>query len=103
MMKNPAMQNIVEVLQSSQLTMIVEQANRLNMLNDKVKNCLPSAYRNLFRITNLINDSLFFDVQNATVWQGLLLQQTELLALIQTEFPQVSQLKFKINPNFRPI
>lgn len=99
-MKNRSMQNIVEVLQNSRLRQIVERANRLNELNDKVKKCLPSAYRHLIRITNLQDHCLMFEVQNATVRQGLQLQQTALLALIQTEFPQVTQLQFKINPNF---
>lgn len=93
------MKNITEILQNSSLSRIVQRASTLNELNFKIKNLLPAQYRSLYRIVNLVDNQLMIDVQNATVRQGLLLQQNELLKLLQTDFPQIEQLQIKVNPN----
>lgn len=95
------MQNIVDLLQNSSLNRIVQRANQLNVLNHKIQQRLPLAYRNFYRIVNLTADTLTIEVQNATVKQGLQLQQHALLPLIQEDLPQVTELIFKINPNFK--
>lgn len=102
-MKNSAAKNIYEILQNSSLTKIVQRANELNALNQKIQCLLPEQYRKLYRILNLSDNLLTFEVQNATIRQGLLLQQTYLLKLIQTDFPQVTELQFKVNPNFKSV
>ncbi|EFM92778.1 hypothetical protein appser12_2690 [Actinobacillus pleuropneumoniae serovar 12 str. 1096] len=40
-------------------------------------------------------------MQNATIRQGLLLQRTLLLELIQTDFPNVTELQFRVSPSFK--
>lgn len=100
-MKNSTIKNINEILQNSSLTKIVQRANELNELNRKIQQLLPEQYRGLYRILNLSDNLLRFEVQNGTIRQGLLLQQTALLYLIQADFPEVTALDFKVNPNFK--
>ena len=100
-MKNSSIKNISEILQSSSLTKIVQRANELNDLNQRIQNLLPNQYRGLYRIVNLVDNQLIFDVPNATIRQGLQLQQAEILALIRNDYPQVSECLFKVNPNFK--
>lgn len=101
-MKNSTTKPISEILQNSALTRIVQRANELNQMNVKIQRLLPSVYHRLYRIVNLSDNQLVFEVANASIRQGLLLQQVTLLKLIQAEFPQVSELKVKVNPNFKP-
>lgn len=101
-MKNSTTKPISEILQNSALTRIVQRANELNQMNVKIQRLLPSIYHRLYRIVNLSDNQLVFEVPNASIRQGLLLQQATLLKLIQAEFPQVSELKVKVNPNFKP-
>lgn len=101
-MKNSTTKPISEILQNSALTRIVQRANELNQMNVKIQRLLPSVYHRLYRIVNLSDNQLVFEVPNASIRQGLLLQQATLLKLIQAEFPQVSELKIKVNPNFKP-
>lgn len=100
-MKNSSIKNISEVLENSSLSRIVQRVNELNLLNQKVQKLLPETFRGLYRIINLVDNQLIFEVQNATVRQGLQLQHFNLLKLIQTDFPEVTQLQFKVNPNFK--
>ena len=100
-MKNSTIQNITEVLQNSSLSRIVQRANELNLLNQKIQNLLPKQYRGLYRIVNLVDNCLIFEVQNATIRQGLLLQRTLLLELIRLDFPTVTELQFKVRPSFK--
>lgn len=102
-MKKHTTQNIGELLQNSSLAKIVQRANELNRLNDNIQQLLPGQYRGLYRIVNLYDNLLVFDVQNATVRQGLLLQQAHLLQRIQTDLPQVNALQFNVNPEFKPV
>ncbi len=97
-MKNPT-KNINEILKQSQLFHIIERANLLNELNYKIQDRLPQTYRGLYRIANLSENILIIDVQNGTVKNGLQLQQNELLTLIRIDFPDVTGLSFRINPN----
>ncbi|WGE35016.1 DciA family protein [Actinobacillus genomosp. 1] len=100
-MKNSTIQNITEVLQNSSISRIVQRANELNLLNQKIQNLLPKQYRGLYRIVNLVDNCLIFEVQNATIRQGLLLQRTLLLELIRLDFPTVTELQFKVSPSFK--
>ena len=100
-MKNSTIQNITEILQNSSLTHIVQRANELNRLHRKIQDLLPARYRGLYRIVNLVDNQLIFEVQNATVRQGLQLQSSHLLELIHADLPEVTGLQFKVNPNFR--
>lgn len=100
-MKKQTTQNICEILQNSTLARIVEQANELNRLNDKIQQLLPNLYRGLYRIRNLSDNQLVFDVPNAAVRQGLLMQKSVLLHLIQQEYPQINEFEIRVNPDFR--
>ncbi|AUI65298.1 MULTISPECIES: DciA family protein [Glaesserella] len=102
-MKNSSIKHIHDILQNSNLIKIVQQANELNELNQKIQQLLPEQYRRLYRIRNLSDNLLTFEVQSATIRQGLLLQQSYLLKLIQTDFPQVTVLQFQVNPSFKSV
>lgn len=100
-MKNSTVKNISEILGNSTLARIVRQANELNELNARLQQLLPQTYAGLYRLINLSDNQLTIDVQNATVRQGLLLQQSYLVSLIQRDFPQITELKLRVNPNFK--
>lgn len=102
-MKIQPVKNISEVLRHSSLAKVVEHSNQINQLNHKIKQKLPEAYRGLYRVINLYDSCLVIEVQNATIRQGLLLQQPILLRLIQQDFPEITQLECKLNPQFRAI
>lgn len=102
-MKNQPVKNIRDILQNSSLAKLVERSNEIQLLNQKIQPLLPPQYRRLYRIINLYDNSLVIEVQNATVRQGLLLQQPFLLKLIQTDFPQITALEFRLNPEFRAV
>lgn len=92
-----------EVLQNSALTRIVQRANELNLLNERIQRLLPDFYLGLYRVVNLSDNQLTFEVQSAVIRQGFLLQQATLLALIRRDFPQVTELKFNVNPQFKRV
>ncbi len=48
----------------------------------------------------MTDNSIFIEAANAIVRQGILFRQTELLKLIQEEFPHVKRLEITINPGF---
>lgn len=100
-MKNSAPKKINEILQNSTLSRIVEKANFVNDLNQKIQKILPQSYRGLYRVANLVDNQLIINVQSATVRQGLLLQQASLLAQIQTDLPEITRLEFKVNPSVK--
>lgn len=100
-MKNSAPKNINEILQNSTLSRIVEKANLINNLQQKVQKILPESYSGLYRVANLVDNQLIINVQNATVRQGLLLQQVTLLHQIQTDLPEITQLEFRVNPSIK--
>ena len=100
MLKNTSMKNITEILQNSSLSRIVQRANTLNDLNQKIKTLLPEKYRGLYRVANLVDNQLVIEVRSATVRQGMLLEYTTLLCAIQRDFPQVQTIQINLNPNF---
>lgn len=100
-MKNSAPKKINEILQNSTLSRIVEKANFVNDLNQKIQKILPQSYRGLYRVANLVDNQLIINVKSASVRQGLLLQQTALLAQIQTDLPEITRLEFKVNPSVK--
>lgn len=100
-MKIHTTQNIIDVLQNSSLARVVKRSNEINELNHKIQYLLPTQYRNLYRLVDFSENCFTIEVKNATVRQGLLLQQAFLLKLIQTDFPAITQLEFRVNPNFK--
>lgn len=100
-MKNSAPKKINDILQNSTLTRIVERANFINELNQKIQKILPESYRGLYRVANLVNNQLIINVKNATVRQGLLLQQVTLLKQIQADLPEITQLEFRVTPSLK--
>lgn len=102
-MKNSTVKKISEILQNSAIARIVQQANELNLLNDKIQQLLPNLYTGLYRVINLSDNQLTFEVPSAVIRQGFLLQQATLLALIQRDFPQVTELKFQVNPQLKRV
>ena len=89
MLKNTSIKNITEILQNSSLSRIVQRANTLNDLNQKIKTLLPEKYRGLYRVANLVDNQLVME-----------LEYTTLLCAIQRDFPQVQTIQINVNPNF---
>lgn len=102
-MKNSTPKKINEILQNSSLSLIVEKANLINDLNQKIQKILPESYLGLYRVANLVDNQLIINTQNATVRQGLLLQQALLLKRIQTDLPEITRLEFRVNPSVKQI
>ena len=100
-MKIQSTRNITDILQNSSLAKIVRHSNKINELNHKIQYLLPIQYKNLYRLVDFSESCFTIEVKNATVRQGLLLQQPFLLKLIQTDFPAITQLEFRVNPNFK--
>ena len=100
-MKNHSIKNITEILENSSLVKIVQRANQLNELNEKIQSLLPAQFRKLYRIVNLVENQLIIEVPNATISQGLQMQHTQLLPIIQKVSPQIDECVFKINPDFK--
>ena len=75
-MKNHAIKNITEILENSSLIKIVQRANQLNELNEKIQSLLPAQFRKLYRIVNLVENQLIIS-------------------------PQIDECVFKINPDFK--
>lgn len=98
-MKNSAPKKINDILQNSSLSRIVEKANFINDLNQKIQKRWPESYRGLYRVVNLVDNQLIVSVKNATVRQGLILRQNMLLKQIQTDLPEITQLEFRVNPS----
>ncbi|HHW7518524.1 TPA: DciA family protein [Mannheimia haemolytica] len=98
-MKNSAPKKINDILQNSSLSRIVEKANFINDLNQKIQKRWPESYRGLYRVVNLVDNQLIVSVKNATVRQGLISQQNMLLKQIQTDLPEITQLEFRVNPS----
>ncbi|HDL5208651.1 TPA: DUF721 domain-containing protein, partial [Mannheimia haemolytica] len=94
-----APKKINDILQNSSLSRIVEKANFINDLNQKIQKRWPESYRGLYRVVNLVDNQLIVSVKNATVRQGLILQQNMLLKQIQTDLPEITQLEFRVNPS----
>ncbi|HGO5814410.1 TPA: DciA family protein [Mannheimia haemolytica] len=98
-MKNSAPKKINEILQNSTLSRIVEKANFINDLNQKIQKIWPQSLVGLYRVVNLVDNRLIINVQNATIRQGLMLQQIALLKQIQTDLPEITHLEFRVNPS----
>lgn len=99
-MKKTTLKGIDQILANSILTRIVERVNGLDELNQNIQQIIPKEYSGLYRITNLTDNSLKFDVRDGTTRSGFLLRKTEFLRLIQEKYPEITELEFNINPKF---
>lgn len=100
LMKKTTLKGIDQILANSILTRIVERVNGLDELNQNIQQIIPKEYSGLYRITNLTDNSLKFDVRDGTTRSGFLLKKTEFLRLIQEKYPEITELEFNINPKF---
>ena len=92
--------NIIDVLEESQFAKIMQKGLMLNELNQNISRLFPQEFKGLFRLGSITDGKLFVEVKSAVVRQGILFRQTELLKLIQEEFPHVKRLEITINPGF---
>lgn len=93
--------NIVDVLEHSSFAKMMQKGLAMHEINQKFNRTSPKEFRGLFKIGNVNDNTLFIEVANAIVRQGILFRQQELIALVQQDFPQVEKLEVKINPEFR--
>lgn len=92
------MKNIQQLVEQSSFAEIAKRAVFLNALNTQLQQRFPEIFRGRFRVATIRDDVIYCEVQNASLKQGILFRQAELLALAQEVFPQATRLEFKINP-----
>ena len=95
--------NIMDVLEQSPFAKIMKKGLAINELNQKFNRLFPQEFHGKFRIGSVNGNSLFLEVSNAIVRQGILFRQTELIKLIQEDFPQIIKLDIVINPELSKI
>ena len=95
--------NIMDVLEQSPFAKIMKKSLAINELNQKFNRLFPQEFHGKFRIGSVNGNSLFLEVSNAIVRQGILFRQTELIKLIQEDFPQIRKLDIVINPELSKI
>ena len=93
--------NIQTLLQDSPLAKMMQKGVRLNELNQQMKAFFPAEFARLYRIANIEQQSLRIEVANAMVRQSFLFRQQALLGVIQQHLPEITELIFYINPEFR--
>ncbi|OOF38861.1 hypothetical protein BKK47_07945 [Rodentibacter mrazii] len=92
--------NIVEIMEQSSFAQIMQKGLAIHELNQKVNRTFPQEFQGLFRIGQINGDTIFIEVANAIVRQGMLFRQLDLLTLIQKDYPQVKRLDLKVSPEF---
>lgn len=93
--------NIVDVMEQSSFAKMMKKGLALHELNQKFNRTFPPEFQGYFHIGTPKGDTLFIETANAIVRQGVLFKQAELLKIIQTEYPQVTKLDVKVNPEFK--
>lgn len=93
--------NIMDVLEQSPFAQIMKKGLAINELNQKFNRIFPQEFHGKFRIGSVNGNSLFLEVSNAIVRQGILFRQTELIKLIQEDFPQIIKLDIVINLSYQ--
>ncbi|MGV6988627.1 DciA family protein [Testudinibacter sp. P80/BLE/0925] len=92
------MKNIQQLVEQSSFAEIARRALFLGDLNNQLQQRFPDVFRGRFRVATIRDEVIYCEVQNASLKQGILFRQAELLALAQEVFPQATRLEFKINP-----
>ncbi|PJG82954.1 DUF721 domain-containing protein [Caviibacterium pharyngocola] len=92
--------NVQEVLQHSSLGRFMQKGLFIYNLNEQIQQVFPDDFHGLYRVIGMENGILSIEAANATVRQGLLFKQQELLARINKLYPQISALNIKVNPAF---
>ena len=92
------MKNIKDVVEKSSFAKIARRGLFLSELNRELQAIFPQEFKGRFRVANIRDDVIYCEVENATLRQGILFRQNELLGLAKQAFPQVKKLEFKINP-----
>lgn len=93
--------NIVDVMEQSSFAKMMKKGLAIHELNQKFYRTFPPEFQGYFRLGNPNGNTIFIETANAIVRQGVLFKQAELLKLIQTEFPQVTKLDVRVNPEFK--
>lgn len=94
------MKNIKDLVERSTLAEIAQRSLLINDLNRQLQQVFPSVFQGRFRIAMIRNEIIYCEVESATLRQGILFRQAELLALAQRVFPQAKKLEFKVNPDW---
>ena len=92
--------NIVDVMEQSSFAKMMRKGLAIHELNQQFTHTFPPQFLGKFRIGAIKGDTLFIEVTNAVVRQGILFRQAELLALVQQDYPQVEKFEIRINPAF---
>ena len=95
--------NIVDVMEKSSFAKMMQKGLAIHELNQKFNRTFPKEFQGKFKIGAINGDSLFIEVANAIVRQGILFKQAELLQLVKQDYPQVEKLAIRINPEFQQV
>lgn len=95
--------NIQQILSKSGLAKVMQKGLLICEINQQIQQLFPPQFKGLYKIANIEPPVLSIEVANAMVRQSLLFRQQELLALVQAQYPEISSLRFTINPNFNLI
>ena len=95
--------NIVDVMEKSSFAKMMQKGLAIHEFNQKFNRTFPKEFQGKFKIGTITGDSLFIEVANAIVRQGILFKQTELLQLVKQDYPQVEKLAIRINPEFQQV
>lgn len=97
--RNQKVMNVNDILQRSSLSSLLDRHHQLQQFYHDIEQLIPSAFQGKIRLAQLQNDTVLFHVANGSIYQSLLFQQAQLLAKIQTQYPNIQHLEFKVIPS----
>lgn len=96
--RNQKTLNVNEILQRSSLSALLAQQQKRQQFYRNIEQCIPTQFRGQLRVAQYNEEKILFHVANGSVLQALLLQQAQLLRSINTLYPDIKQLEFKVIP-----
>lgn len=95
--------NIIDVLEKSSFAKMMQKGLAIHELNQKFNRTFPQEFQGKFRIGEIKGNTLFIEVANAIIRQGILFRQDELLKRVKQDYPQIEKFEIRINPDFQQI
>ena len=99
--RNQKTLNVNEILQRSSLSGLLAQQQKRQQFYRNIEQCIPTQFRGQLRVAQYNEEKILFHVAippYGSVRQALLLQQAQLLRSINTLYPDIKQLEFKVIP-----
>ncbi|QLB13415.1 uncharacterized protein DUF721 [Bisgaardia hudsonensis] len=90
--------NINQIIEKTTFSQIIKKSAFINELNEKIQFLFPKEFKGYYRVLEIEQHNILFEVANAMVRQAFLFNQKKLLELINKEYPEIKEIKFSINP-----